>query len=103
MNWHMIRRGLLALGILLAAACPAAAYPDRVVRIVVPYPPGGDLLDYALGDPSLLKVELDSGSVLLTVPVVPGADDALVTLERSYGGVHRRSGGTGFARTVSAG
>lgn len=49
----------------------------------IPYPPGTDLLGYALGDPSLLKVEVDSGSMLLTLPIVPGADDAVVTLEHS--------------------
>jgi hypothetical protein len=49
----------------------------------IPYLPGTPLLDYALGDPSLLKVEVDSGAVLLTVPVVPGADDAKVVIEHS--------------------
>lgn len=49
----------------------------------LPYPPGTPLLDYALGDPSLLKVGLDAGNLLLTLPVVPGADDALVTIEHS--------------------
>jgi hypothetical protein len=49
----------------------------------IAYPPGSDLLGYALGDPSLLAVTGDPDFLVLSVPAVPGAEDAVVTIEHS--------------------
>lgn len=49
----------------------------------ISYPPGSDLLAYALGTPSLLAVTVEPEFLILTVPTVPGAEDAVVIIERS--------------------
>ena len=37
-----IKRGLLALLLLLTAALPVSAqYPNRSIRLIIPFPPGG--------------------------------------------------------------
>jgi tripartite-type tricarboxylate transporter receptor subunit TctC len=38
-----VRDWVAALAVLLAAGCALAAYPERAIRIVVPYPPGGNI------------------------------------------------------------
>lgn len=49
----------------------------------IPYQAGSGLLEYALGDPSRLALAVDSGGVVLTTPVSPGAEDAVHFLEQS--------------------
>ena len=44
MNFRATVKRLFAAGVLLALACPAAAqqvYPNKPIRFIVPYPPGG--------------------------------------------------------------
>jgi tripartite-type tricarboxylate transporter receptor subunit TctC len=64
----VIKRGLLALLLLVTAALPAGAqYPNRSIRLIIPFPPGGstgytakvlaDELQKVLGQPVTLDVK----------------------------------------------
>jgi putative tricarboxylic transport membrane protein len=64
----VIKRGLLALLLLLTAALPVSAqYPNRSIRLIIPFPPGGstgytakvlaDELQKVLGQPVTLDVK----------------------------------------------
>ena len=63
-----IKRGLLALLLLVTAALPVSAqYPNRSIRLIIPFPPGGstgyaakvlaDELQKVLGQPVTLDVK----------------------------------------------
>ena len=63
-----------ALGVLFAGAAVAAAYPDKPIRLLVPYPPGGitDVLTRSLAE--LMRKELGQPVI---VENKPGANTAL--------------------------
>ncbi|HSW03562.1 Bug family tripartite tricarboxylate transporter substrate binding protein [Aquabacterium sp.] len=62
------------LGILFTGTAPAAAYPDKPIRMLVPYPPGGitDVLSRSVAE--LLRKELGQPVI---VENKPGANTAL--------------------------
>ena len=63
-----------ALGVLFAGAAVAGAYPDKPIRLLVPYPPGGitDVLTRSLAE--LMRKELGQPVI---VENKPGANTAL--------------------------
>jgi tripartite-type tricarboxylate transporter receptor subunit TctC len=72
---HRFARGLACmLGVLFAGAALAAPYPDKPIRLLVPYPPGGitDVLTRSLAE--LMRKELGQPVI---VENKPGANTAL--------------------------
>src|SRR5690349_2723411 len=71
MNGQMQRRHVLACGLVGLAACPAfvrrvfaeSKYPDRPIRLVVPFPPGGGY--DAVGRPWAEKMKSVLGTVVV--------------------------------------
>jgi tripartite-type tricarboxylate transporter receptor subunit TctC len=86
------RRGLLAAA--AAAAAPAlaqeAAYPNRVVRIVVPYPPGGsaeiparvlaEAITAPMGQPIIVENKPGAGATIATAYVASQPADGYTLL-----------------------
>jgi len=100
MTSDITRRGLLATVPALAlwpraGAATAAAYPDRLLRLVSPYPPGGtnDLVARAtgrelsslLGQPVIVDNRGGAGGTLGTHAVVQAAPDGYTVLNASSG------------------
>jgi tripartite-type tricarboxylate transporter receptor subunit TctC len=71
MNGQMQRRHVLACGLVGLAACPAfvrrvfaeSKYPDRPIRLVVPFPPGGGY--DAVGRPWAERIKPFLGTVII--------------------------------------
>ena len=91
------RRALLALPVLLACASvlaqTEAAYPNRPVRIIVPYPPGAindvlaravaDKLQVGLGQAVVVENRAGGGAVIGTQAVANAAPDGYTLLQVS--------------------
>jgi tripartite-type tricarboxylate transporter receptor subunit TctC len=71
---RLARVAACALGVLSAGAAAAGAYPDKPIRMLVPYPPGGitDVLTRSLAE--LMRKELGQPVI---VENKPGANTAL--------------------------
>lgn len=41
--FHPVRLSAIAVALLLPAACGFGAYPDKPIRIIVPFAPGGNI------------------------------------------------------------
>jgi len=92
----MFRRTMIAAGLAaalsLAISAPAAAqgYPNRVITMVVPFPPGGgvdamgrlmaDQLSKALGQPVVVENRVGAGGVVGTRTVAKAAPDGYTLL-----------------------
>jgi len=82
--------GALAVPLLLTATPIHAAYPDKPVRIVVPYSPGGssdvmarafiDQLSVELGQPVIIENRAGAGSMIATSYVANEAADGYTLL-----------------------
>ena len=80
-------RGILLLALALAVAGPAVAqtWPDKPVRLVVPYPPGGNVdtaarlvapgLQEILGQPFLIENKAGAGGMIAGEAVAKSAPD----------------------------
>lgn len=82
----MTRRGLIGTGLALAAASAVAAFPERAITLVVPYPPGGaaDVLGRIVarhlapqipGSNVIVENKAGAGSVLGAQAVAQAAPD----------------------------
>jgi tripartite-type tricarboxylate transporter receptor subunit TctC len=99
-------RRFLALALLLAFCAPAAAeYPDRPVRLIIPFPPGGsndvvgrlvaNQLSEKLGNKVFVDNRGGAGGVLGTEAAATAAPDGYTLLVVSIAhAVNRRSTGS---------
>ena len=93
----MIRAALLAAGLLAAAAASAQGYPNRPVRVIVPWPPGqatdiaarvmAEKLQQSLGQPFVIDNRAGAGGSIGTDVAVKSAPDGYTLLAASSGPV----------------
>ncbi|HEX9466557.1 MAG TPA: tripartite tricarboxylate transporter substrate binding protein [Alphaproteobacteria bacterium] len=89
-----VSKTLSALALFLAFVGPAAAYPDRPVRIVVPFPPGGgtDIISRTLGSgmskdlgqPVVIENKPGGGTILGTAQVANAPADGYTLVMATF-------------------
>src|SRR5438105_157466 len=85
----------LVAGLIVASACFAQAYPNRAVKVVVPWPPGqatdiaarvvAEKLQEALGQPFVMENKPGAGGAIGTDTVAKSAGDGYTLLAASSG------------------
>jgi len=83
-------RAALAAAFLFLAAGPAMAFPDRPIRLVVGFPPGGSadvvaraiqpLVEKRLGQPLIIENKAGAGGVIATDATAKAAPDGYTLL-----------------------
>jgi len=91
----MRRRVLVGAGLAAALATPALAFPERPVRLLVPFPAGGgadivgrtfaELLSARLGQPVIVENRAGAGAIVGTEHVARSAPDGYTLLLGSTG------------------
>ncbi|MFJ1260229.1 Bug family tripartite tricarboxylate transporter substrate binding protein [Cupriavidus sp. CuC1] len=106
-HWRSIVRGVLAGAALLAVTCAsaAAAWPDRPLRLVVPYPAGGSYdiigrtlarkLEQRLGQPVVVENIAGGATVPGVMSVLKEKADGNTLLLASDGTLNIISGHSG--------
>ena len=84
-----IRFALAAASLVLSAACSAQAYPSKVVRVIVPFPPGGvdalarvvtTAMTEVMGQPVVLENRPGANGIIGTELVMRAAPDGYTLL-----------------------
>lgn len=86
--------GLLALAVIIAPTAGRAAFPDRPVRIIVPFPPGGgtDIISRVigaamsdeLGQPVIVENKAGAGTVVGTAAAAGSAADGYTLVMATF-------------------